>query len=211
MNEKELGTKLLRNMAKAGNVEACIELARRYETGTALLQKDLALALYWIWKAVQIVAKKDKDVIAPNNLDEETYLGILKELKEEDAKMTPREIKLCELIDLFGRSLGFHKSLSEGLMKRKRTKEEEQNLKSLWGRCLKIIRDKISPEQFATSFAFVEIYSFDNGKLILDVPNEFVKNDLEQNYLKLMVSTFKRVFGNRVKGLYYNLPEREHR
>jgi chromosomal replication initiation ATPase DnaA len=56
--------------------------------------------------------------------------------------------------------------------------ETEQNPKLLWERCLDIIRDNISPKQFAASFAFVELHSFENGKLILDVPSEFVKTFL---------------------------------
>lgn len=52
MNEKELATKPLRDMAMVGDPKACVELARRYETGTALSQKGLAMALYWILKAV---------------------------------------------------------------------------------------------------------------------------------------------------------------
>ena len=77
--------------------------------------------------------------------------------------------------------------------------------KLLWDRCLDIIRDNISPEQFATSFAFVKLHSFKDGKLVLDVPSEFVKEFLEKNYPDLMKSTFKRVFGNSIKGLYYNI------
>lgn len=150
-------------------------------------------------------------MIVPDILDEETYLDTLKELNEEDAKMTPRESKLCDLIDLFGWSLGFHKSLSDGLMKRTRikTKKEEQNLQSLWDRCLDIIRDNIPPEQFAASFAFVELHGFKNGTLVLDLPSEFIKEYLEQNFLQLMTSTFKRVFGNSVTALYFNLPRRK--
>ena len=52
MNEKELATKALRDMAMVGDPKACVELARRYETSTALSQKGLAMALYWILKAV---------------------------------------------------------------------------------------------------------------------------------------------------------------
>ena len=83
--------------------------------------------------------------------------------------------------------------------------ETEQNPKLLWGRCLEIIRDNITPEQFAASFAFVELHSLENGKLILDVQSEFVKEYLEENFLQLMASTFKRVFGNSVTKLYYNV------
>ena len=83
--------------------------------------------------------------------------------------------------------------------------ETEQNPKLLWGKCLDIIRDNITPQQFATSFAFVELHSLENGKLVLDVPSEFVKEYLEEHYLKLMAATFKRVFGKSVTELYYNV------
>ena len=85
------------------------------------------------------------------------------------------------------------------------TVETELNPKHLWGKCLDIIRDNISPEQYAASFAFVELHSFEDGKLVLDVPSEFVKKVLEENFLPLMASTFKRVFNGRIKALYYNV------
>lgn len=81
----------------------------------------------------------------------------------------------------------------------------EPTPKQQWDRCLEIIRDNITPEQFAASFAFVELHSFENGKLVLNVPSEFVKKFLEDNFLPLMASTFKRVFGNSINSLYYNV------
>ena len=81
----------------------------------------------------------------------------------------------------------------------------EENSKQLWDRCLGIIRDNISHEQYAASFAFVKLHSFENGNLVLDVPSEFVKKLLEDNFLPLMSATFRRVFGNRIKALYYNV------
>ncbi|MBQ6965357.1 MAG: chromosomal replication initiator protein DnaA [Bacteroidaceae bacterium] len=78
--------------------------------------------------------------------------------------------------------------------------------KELWEKCLDIFRDNMTPEQFAASFAFVKLHSFKDGDLVLDVPSEFVKSFLEENFLPLMVSTFKRVFNNNVKALYYNIP-----
>jgi chromosomal replication initiator protein len=83
--------------------------------------------------------------------------------------------------------------------------EIEENPKLLWEKCLDIIRDNISPQQFAASFAFVELHSFEEGKLILNVPSEWVKKLLEENFLPLMASTFKRVFGSSIKELYYNV------
>ena len=80
---------------------------------------------------------------------------------------------------------------------------QEYNIQ--WENCLDIIRDNITPEQYAASFAFVKLHSFDDGKLVLDVPSEFVKRFLEENFLPLMAATFRRVFGNKVKSLYYNI------
>ena len=61
--------------------------------------------------------------------------------------------------------------------------ETEQNPKILWEQCLRIFQDNVSPEQFQASFAFVELHKFENGKLVLDVPSDFVKNYLEENFL----------------------------
>lgn len=99
--------------------------------------------------------------------------------------------------------------MNEKELATKPLQEKGQTPNQLWDRCLDIIRDNITPEQFAASFALVELHSFENGKLVLDVPSEFVKEYLEQNFLELMASTFKRVFGNSVTALYYNLPVRE--
>lgn len=77
--------------------------------------------------------------------------------------------------------------------------------KLLWDRCLDIIRDNISPEQFATSFAFVKFHSLEQGKLKLDVPSEFVKQHLEDNFPSLMRFAIKQVFGNTAHSLYYNV------
>ena len=83
--------------------------------------------------------------------------------------------------------------------------EIEENPQLLWEKCLGIIRDNISPQQVAASFAFVELHSFEDGKLILNVPSEWVKKLLEDNFLPLMAATFKRVFGSSLKELYYNV------
>lgn len=73
-----------------------------------------------------------------------------------------------------------------------------------WDICLQIIKDNITPEQFATSFAYVKLSKFDNGNLVLDVPSNFIKEHLETQYLNLMKSVFKRVFGNNIS-LYYQV------
>ncbi len=84
--------------------------------------------------------------------------------------------------------------------------EQTQNIQQMWDKCLDIIKDNITPQQFAMSFAFVKLHKFENGKLVLDVPSEFIKEFLEEHFLPLMKSTFTRVFGNNIT-LYYNVLE----
>lgn len=81
---------------------------------------------------------------------------------------------------------------------------QDPNIQLMWDKCIEIIRDNISREQFAATFAFVELNRFEDGKLVLDVPSEFIKDFLEANFLPLMRSTFTRVFGNNIT-LYYNV------
>ena len=81
----------------------------------------------------------------------------------------------------------------------------EQETALMWDKCLGIIRDNITPEQYSASFAFVKLHSFIDGKMVLDVPSEFVKKLIEDNFLPLMGATFRRVFKNQVKSLYYNV------
>ena len=81
----------------------------------------------------------------------------------------------------------------------------EQQTSLMWDKCLSIIRDNITPEQYSASFAFVKLHSFVDGKMVLDVPSEFVKKYIEDNFLPLMASTFRRVFNDRVKSLFYNV------
>lgn len=81
----------------------------------------------------------------------------------------------------------------------------EQNSNILWERCLEIIKDNIPPEQFAMSFNFVSLNRFDEGKLVLNVPSDFVMKQLETKFQKLLRSTLIRVFGSSIKQLYYNI------
>lgn len=82
--------------------------------------------------------------------------------------------------------------------------EQIQTPSKKWDKCLEIIKDNITREQFNASFAFVTLNRFEDGKLVLNVPSDWVKNLLEKNFVKLMRSTFTRVFGSNIS-LYYNV------
>jgi len=56
--------------------------------------------------------------------------------------------------------------------------------KELWQAVLAQIQLTLSPASFATWFKDTEIVSFENGKVLISVPNSFVKEWLEQKYRK---------------------------
>lgn len=77
--------------------------------------------------------------------------------------------------------------------------------KQLWDECLAIIRDIVSPEQYDSWFAPITSVSFEDGKLTLRVPSHYFTEHLEGHYLKLMVPTLRRVYGEGIKLFYtYN-------
>lgn len=76
--------------------------------------------------------------------------------------------------------------------------------KQLWQRCLEYIHSNISQEQYDKIFPYVTLHMYKDGNLVLNVPNTFVQQYLEEKYLNLLQSTFKHVF-NRPIALYYNI------
>ncbi|MCQ2212176.1 MAG: chromosomal replication initiator protein DnaA [Bacteroidaceae bacterium] len=78
------------------------------------------------------------------------------------------------------------------------------NPKELWDRCLEIIKDNISQEQYDSLFAYVTFKSYVNGELVLSVPSDFVKDYIDEKYASLMQKTLFRVFNCRVL-LYWSV------
>lgn len=75
-----------------------------------------------------------------------------------------------------------------------------------WEECLQIIRDNISAEQYKVSFEYVQYCAYKDGNLCLGVPSHFIKDFIEEHYAKLMQSTFKHVYGQKIN-LYYKILE----
>lgn len=78
----------------------------------------------------------------------------------------------------------------------------EKNHIQLWEDCLQIIKDNLSPEQYATWFEPISSYSFEQGKLTLNVPTSYYVEHIEEHYINLLAATLKRVYG-AVDGLFY--------
>lgn len=73
----------------------------------------------------------------------------------------------------------------------------------LWEECLTIIKDILSPVQFATWFKPVSSLGFDGERLTLDVPSSYFKEHIEENYLKILGPVLRRVYGPRVRLFYH--------
>ncbi len=68
----------------------------------------------------------------------------------------------------------------------------------LWGRCIQIIRDNVTEQQFNTWFAHVGLKSYNKEKnsVVINVPSQFFYEYMEEHYSPLIKKTIIRVFGN---------------
>ena len=78
------------------------------------------------------------------------------------------------------------------------------NYEKQWEQCLAIISDNLNNEEaYKAFFAQVRAYSFNDGKLVLQVPSNFVYERLESEYFDLLKKTLQRIFGSQLKRLEY--------
>ncbi len=86
----------------------------------------------------------------------------------------------------------------------------EEQAKELWGRCLEIIRDNVSEQHYITWFKCIDAVSYVDDELTLSVPNRFVCEFLEGQFLDLMKKTLHRVFGKDVRLGYSVLVDQQN-
>lgn len=79
-----------------------------------------------------------------------------------------------------------------------------------WEHCLSIIKDNISQQQFDTWFQYINLCDYEDHKLTLGVPSEFVYEYVEEHYLDLLRKTITRVFGKNVTLKYKVLKDAQH-
>lgn len=77
---------------------------------------------------------------------------------------------------------------------------QEKNI--LWEKCLSIFKDNLSEEQYNAWFKPISVDSYGEDKLTLCVPSQFFVEKFEGTYMKLVKSTLRHVYGNKIK-LYY--------
>ena len=78
----------------------------------------------------------------------------------------------------------------------------------MWSKCLDILRDNLSTEQFNAWFEPIVAVSYEDNKLTLKLPSQFFVQQIEQQYYDLFSKVLRRVYGNDVKLFYtYNIIE----
>lgn len=78
----------------------------------------------------------------------------------------------------------------------------ESSPKLLWDRCLQIIHDNVTEQQYKTWFVPIQCLSFQDNTLTVQVPSQFVYEYLEEHYVGLLRSVLNRIFGAGTKLLY---------
>jgi len=69
-----------------------------------------------------------------------------------------------------------------------------------WEQCLTIIRDNLNNEEaYNAFFAQNRAMSFNNDKLVLEIPSHFVYERLENQYFDLLKKTLQKVFGPKLR------------
>ena len=77
----------------------------------------------------------------------------------------------------------------------------EKNPKALWDKCLSLIRENVTEQQFRTWFAPIvfEEYNEESRTLLVQVPSRYVYEYLEQYYVVLLSKVISRCFETNVK------------
>lgn len=70
---------------------------------------------------------------------------------------------------------------------------------SVWGTCLGIIRDNITPAGYSTWFEPIKPVSFQDTTLTIEVPSNMFVEYLEVHYLDLISKTLRRVIGPKAR------------
>ena len=71
-----------------------------------------------------------------------------------------------------------------------------------WSRCLEIIRDNLGAETFKTWFGPIKPISLDGQQLTLEVPSDFWREYIEENFIGLLSKVLRREIGPAASLVY---------
>ena len=77
------------------------------------------------------------------------------------------------------------------------------NQSQMWEKCLLIIKDNVSPEQFDAWFRPLSLMSYEEERLTLLVPSPYFVEHIEEHFASLIGLTIRRVFGKNIKLFYH--------
>lgn len=77
------------------------------------------------------------------------------------------------------------------------------NAEELWEKCQRKFRDNLSVEQYDSWFKPLTMLSYSDNVLHIAVPSPFYKEHIETNYLQLLRTVLRYVYGDGIK-LYYH-------
>ena len=80
----------------------------------------------------------------------------------------------------------------------------ELTSQEVWSKCLNVIKDNVSPQNFKTWFEPIVPVNVQNKTLTIQVPSSFFFEYLEEHYITLIRKTIKRFLGKDGK-LDYNI------
>ena len=72
----------------------------------------------------------------------------------------------------------------------------------VWDKCLNVIKDNVSPQNFKTWFDPIVPVDVKNKTLTLQVPSSFFFEYLEEHYITLIKKTIKRFFDSLMPSLF---------
>ena len=84
---------------------------------------------------------------------------------------------------------------------------------ALWDKCLLLIKENVSEQQYKTWFNPIKFESFNEASrtLIIQVPSNFFVEYLEENYLSLLTKVLTRHFGAGIRLNYRITIDKAHK
>ncbi len=85
--------------------------------------------------------------------------------------------------------------------------------KELWDKCLALIKEHVTEQQFKTWFSTIvfEVFYPEEHTLLVQVPSNFVYEYLEQNYVGLLSKVISRYFGPNVRLRYRIVTDKKNK
>ncbi len=88
-------------------------------------------------------------------------------------------------------------------------KERELRAKALWEEVLAHLKERITAQAFETWFSDTRAVTLSDNRLIVEVPNEFYIDWLEEHYSKVVREALKEAGANSIKLIYRPAPKIE--